>query len=404
MSSILIDKKILLGITGSISAYKAADWVRALKRDGAHVQVIMTESGARFVTPLTFAALTGNRVWGDMFAQRSAEEIPHIALARDCDLLLIAPATAQTIARLAHGAADDLLSTVTLATEAKVLVCPAMNSRMFLHPATQENLARIKRYGYTVVEPDAGMMACGDEGPGRLPEWERVRHAVLAAFAEQDLEGLSVLVTAGPTHEPLDPVRFLTNRSSGKMGFALAAAARQRGASVTLISGPVAISPPPGVQCIQVTTAGEMYDAVLKNYSSAQVVVKAAAVSDYRPATVSEHKLKKGEDAFSLPLVANRDILKELGRRKETGQEFPLLVGFAAESRDHAREGLRKLREKNLDLIAVNDIAGSETGFAVDTNKVTLIDRSGTEQELPLLTKEETANRIWNTVVKMLAA
>lgn len=398
--SLLTDKKILLGITGSIAAYKVADWVRALRREGCQVTVVMTESACRFISPLTMAALSGNPVHTDMFSAVAPETIPHINLAKEHDLLLIAPASAQTIARLAHGLADNLLATIALASSSPILVCPAMNSVMFQHSATQANLTAIKSYGYQVIEPDCGKMACGDEGPGRLTEWENVRQAILTAFAPQDLANEQVLITAGPTRESFDPVRFLSNPSTGKMGYALAATARQRGATVTLISGPTALAAPPGVKCIQVTSAVEMHAEVMSCLDTATIVVKAAAVSDYRPAASEPHKVKKGQAALYLELVANPDILKELGERT---RKSPLLVGFAAESRDHLKEGARKLKEKNLDLIVVNDIGGTETGFAADTNRVTLLDRNGAQEELPLLSKEETAHRIWDAVGRLIS-
>ena len=399
--SLLTDKKILLGITGSIAAYKVADWVRALRREGCRVTVVMTDAACRFISPLTMAALSGNPVHTSMFAAEAPEKIPHISLAREHDLLVIAPASAQTIARLAHGLADNLLATIALASSGPVLVCPAMNSAMFQHPATQANLATIRSYGYQVIEPDCGKMACGEEGPGRLTAWENVRQAILTAFAPQDLAGEQVLITAGPTREPFDPVRFLSNPSTGKMGYALAAAAKQRGATVTLISGPASLSAPPGVRCIQVTSALEMRTHVLACLDAATIVVKAAAVSDFRPAETADHKIKKGQSELSLQLVANPDILKELGERKENSTKFPLLVGFAAESRDHLKEGARKLKEKNLDLIVINDIGGTETGFGVGTNRVTLLDRNGAQEEVPLLSKEEVAHRIWDAVARL---
>lgn len=402
--SLLTDKKILFGITGSIAAYKVADWVRALRREGCRVTVVMTESACRFISPLTMAALSGNPVHTDMFSAIAPETIQHITLAKEHDLLLIAPASAQTIARLAHGLADNLLATIALATSGPVLVCPAMNSVMFQHPATQANIAAIRSHGYQIIKPDCGKMACGDEGPGRLTEWENVRQAILTAFAPQDLANEQVLITAGPTREPFDPVRFLSNPSTGKMGYALAATARQRGATVTLISGPASLNVPPGVRCIQVTTAAEMQAQVMASLETTTIVVKAAAVSDYRPAEPQAHKVKKGKAALSLPLIANPDILKELGERKRDSAKFPVLIGFAAESRDHLKEGARKLQEKNLDLIVVNDISGTETGFAADTNRVTLLDRNGAQEEVPLLSKEEAAHRIWDAVTRLLEA
>jgi phosphopantothenoylcysteine decarboxylase/phosphopantothenate--cysteine ligase len=278
-----------------------------------------------------------------------------------------------------------------------------MNSVMLQHPATQANLAAIRSYGYTVLEPDCGTMACGEEGPGRLTEWANARQAILTIFSPQSLAGEQVLITAGPTREPLDPARFLSNPSTGKMGYALAATARQRGAAVTLISGPTALAAPPGVRCIQITSAAEMQTEVMACFGAATIVVKAAAVSDYRPAETQPHKVKKGQAALSLQLVANLDILKELGERRRNSPKSPLLVGFAAESRDHLEEGARKLKEKNVDLIVVNDIGGTETGFGSDTNRVTLLDRNGTQEDLPLLSKEETAHRIWDAVARLLA-
>ena len=402
MSSPLADKHIVLGITGSIAAYKVADWVRALRRDGAKVTVIISKGGVRFVTPLTFAALSGNHVYSDMFDMTEAENIPHIELAQQCDLLLVAPASAGTIARMAQGLADDLLSTVALATEAPVMLCPAMNSKMFLHPATQANIARLEEYGYKIINPEVGSMACGDEGPGRLPEWHVARNAILSTFVPQDLAGRTVVISAGPTWEPLDPVRFLSNRSSGKMGYAMAAAASQRGASVTLISGPTALPAPPDVTTIQITTAQEMYDEILNRYEGTDVVVKAAAVSDFRPDEQAAQKLKKSTaKANTLTLHANPDILHTLGERKGKCH-YPLLVGFAAESENHIEEGRRKLREKNLDLMVVNDITGTDCGFGVDTNRVTLLDYNDSTEEFPLLSKEETAHRIWDRAVRLL--
>jgi phosphopantothenoylcysteine decarboxylase/phosphopantothenate--cysteine ligase len=401
--SLLTDKKILLGITGSIAAYKVADWVRALRREGCRVTVVMTESACRFISPLTMAALSGNPVHTGMFAAEAPETIPHINLAREHDLLVIAPASAQTIARLAHGLADNLLATVALASSGPILVCPAMNSVMLRHPATQANLAALKSYGYGILEPDCGFMACGEEGPGRLTEWETARQAILTVFAPQNLADEQVLITAGPTREAFDPVRFLSNPSTGKMGYALAATARQRGATVTLISGPTDLAAPPGVRCLQVTSAAQMQAEVMACLPAATIVVKAAAVSDYRPAESRPHKVKKGQAALSLELVANPDILKELGERRQQSPNFPLLVGFAAESRDHLQEGARKLKEKNLDLIVVNDIGGAETGFGADTNRVTILDRNGTQEDLPLLSKEETAHRIWEAVGRVMA-
>jgi phosphopantothenoylcysteine decarboxylase/phosphopantothenate--cysteine ligase len=401
MSSILAGKKILFGISGSIAVYKAAEWVRELTNSGAEVTVVMTEAATRFVSGLTFAALSGRRVYTGMFEPDAGEEMTHIILARECDLFIIAPATAQSIAKLANGFADDLLSTLVLASKAKVLVFPAMNSNMFCNAATQTNLVRLQEYGYGVIAPEVGKLACGDEGIGRLIDWETAREKIISAFAIQDLQDQTVLITAGPTWESFDPARHLSNRASGKMGYSLARSAKRRGASVILVSGPGAIDPPPQVEMVNITSAQQMHDAVLEHYSRADIVVMAAAVSDYRPRKSMEQKMKKGGKAIDLELVLNPDILKKLGKKKEKAKR-PLLVGFAAESNDHIEEGRRKLEEKNLDLIVINDITGKDTGFGTDTNQISLIARDYQLEKLPLLTKEECADMIWDKVVKLL--
>lgn len=391
-------KRILVGVTGSIAACKAAAWVHALVKEEAEVTVVMTRAATRFVSALTFAALSGNRVHVDMFAHDPGHVMAHIALGRDADLLLIAPATANTLARLAHGLADDLLATAVLAASGKpVLLCPAMNSGMYSHQATQDNLNRLRALGYILIEPDCGRLACGDEGPGRLPEWERVREEVLHALTVQDLAGRHVLITAGPTREPLDPARYLSNRSSGKMGYALARTAWRRGALVTLVTGPVALAPPPGVEVIRVETAAEMHDAVMGMREQATIIVKAAAVADFRPARRETLKIKKNQASLSLELAANADILAGLGRIRQEGQ---VLVGFAAESGNLEEEGRRKLLEKNLDLVVVNDITRPDAGFDVETNQVLLVDREGC-RSLPLLSKELTADAIWDHVLSL---
>jgi len=392
-------KRITVGVTGSIAAFKVAGWVSALVKEEAQVTVIMTDSACRFVTPLTFAALSGERVYTNLFAKEDAETIPHIYLARETDLVVIAPATAQTIARLAHGMADDLLACTVLATQAKVLVFPAMNTQMYRHPAVQENIAKLKDLGYQVIEPESGRMACKEEGEGRLPEWELAREALLQNLATQDLAGEKILVTAGPTREPLDPARFLSNRSSGKMGYSLARTARRRGADVTLISGPTTLTVPPGVSCVRVESASEMAEAVLSRCRLASVIVKAAAVCDFRPVASFAEKVKKEQASLQLSLEQTQDILKELGAIKE--EAGFLLVGFAAESKEHAVEGKKKLMKKNLDLIAINDIQSAHTGFEADSNQVSLLDKNGINH-LPLVSKEQTADFIWDNVVKML--
>jgi phosphopantothenoylcysteine decarboxylase/phosphopantothenate--cysteine ligase len=401
MKSLLADKKILFGISGSIAVYKAAEWVRELAKTGADVTVVMTDAATRFVSSLTFATLSGNRVYTGMFEPDAGENVTHINLARECDLFIIAPATAQTIAKLANGFADNLLSSLALASRAKMLVFPAMNSKMYSHAATQTNLARLKEYEYSIIEPEEGILACGDEGVGRLVEWGVARETILSAFAPQDLQRQTVIITAGPTCEPFDPARHMSNRSSGKMGFALARSAKRRGAKVILISGPTSLEAPSGVEMVNVTSAVQMHDAVMENYNNADIVVMSAAVSDYRPEKTMAQKIKKGSDSIGLEMVPNPDILKELGKRKDKTKR-PLLVGFAAESSDHLEEGKRKLKEKNLDLIVINDIIGSDTGFGSDTNQVNLIDRDYQLEKLPLLSKDECAFIIWDKIVKLL--
>ncbi len=393
-------KRILLGVSGSIAAYKAAEWTRELVKEEALVQVILTEAAERFVPALTFAALAGTSVHRDMFADDPEGMMAHINLSREADALLIAPATAQTIARLAAGMADNLLSAVVLAARIPVLICPAMNSAMFNHPATQDNIRRLRQFGYRVLQPGCGGLACGEVGDGRLPDWDEAREALLSLFAPTDLRGIKVLITAGPTREAIDPARYLSNRSSGKMGFALARTAMRRGASVTLVAGPVALADPPGMEVLRVESAKEMAECVFARSAQCRVIVKAAAVADFAVEEAAEHKIKKTGTGLQLDLVKNIDILAELGSRKGPRQ---ILVGFAAESREHLQEGTRKLQEKNLDLIVINDILGAHSGFDVDTNQVTLLDQNGS-QEIPLLSKEDTADRIWDAVCALLSS
>ena len=394
-------KTIVVGVTGSIAAFKVAGWVSSMAKDEATVRVIMTPSATRFVAPLTFAALSGEKVCSDMFASDEGPEISHIERGKDADLILIAPATAHTIARMAQGLADDLVSATVLAARAQIIVCPAMNSQMYAHPATQANIARLKELNYQVIDPACGMMACKDEGQGRLPEWEQVREILLRALSSGDLQNQRVLITAGPTREPLDPARYISNRSSGKMGYALARTAYRRGADVTLISGPTALPCPEGVRRFLVQTAEEMRSAVLEHFPAATVILKAAAVADFRPETTSADKVKKEQASLSLGLTANPDILQELGEKKNAARQ--LLVGFAAESSNLLSEGKRKLQKKNLDLIAVNNINREDTGFEVDTNQITLIDHENVI-ELPLTSKERTADLILDHVLTLLRA
>lgn len=396
MSNSFAGKRIVFGVTGSIAAFKVAGWVSALAKEEALVDVVMTEAAAKFVAPLTFASLSGRPVFEDMFSAEQKGGISHIGLSREADCILIAPATAKSIAHLAYGLADDLLSTTVLAARIPVIICPAMNVQMYEHPATVNNLKILREFGYHIIEPDSGLMACGEEGSGRLPEWEQVAEYVLRQILSQDLAGQQVLVTAGPTREPYDPVRFISNRSSGKMGFALARTAFRRGAEVTLISGPTAQQPPAGVECVNITTALEMHQAVMERYEDKSIIIKAAAVSDFRCATQSDEKIKKNRSSLVMELEQNPDILKELGRLCDHNRQ--LLIGFAAESSNIEEEGRKKLLDKKLDLIAVNDISSASAGFEVDNNQITLIDSF---QVVKLLhtSKLQTADLIWDHVV-----
>lgn len=394
-------KKILLAVTGSIALYKSAEWLRNLQKAGADITVLMTTSAKKFVTPLTFEALSGNRVFSDMFDDKHPETIPHIALGQGYDLILVAPATAQTISRLANGMADDLLSAVILAADCPIMLCPAMNSKMYIHPATQINIEKLTTFGYEIIKPDSGEMACGDIGPGRLPEWHIVYDRILHQFSSKDLLGQIVLISAGPTEEPLDPVRFISNRSTGKMGYALAWAAKLRGAEVILISGPTTLTPPSGITTFNVRTAMEMAQEFDKQFKKATIIIKAAAVSDFRPSKYYPDKIKKDTITHLLELTANPDILKSLGAKIKKNGSGPILVGFAAESSHHLEEGLRKLLEKHLDMIVINDIISKNSGFAADTNQVTIITKDRDKQVLPLLSKNETATAILDNIMEL---
>lgn len=396
----LTGRRVLLGVTGSIAAYKAVEVLRLLVQRGADVRVTMTAAAERFVAPLTFATLSRQPVLTDLFSLDYGREIGHVAAPGRAHLLLVAPATAHTLAKFAHGTADDLLTNIYLAATCPVLVAPAMDADMYRHPAVQENLAVLRRRGVHMVGPATGELASGIVGPGRLSEPQEILAAAEALLlARQDLAGRVVLVTAGPTQEPLDPVRFLSNRSSGRMGFAVAEAARDRGARVIVVAGPTEVPPPAGVEVLRVRTTAEMRDAVLARFAEAAAVVKAAAVADYRPARPRGQKIKKQEAALALELEPTPDILGELGRRKTT----QVLVGFAAETEDVVANARDKLAKKNLDLIAANDVSAPGSGFGADTNRVTLIDRAGAAEALPLLTKRQVADRILDRVVALLA-
>ncbi|MEJ5328970.1 MAG: bifunctional phosphopantothenoylcysteine decarboxylase/phosphopantothenate--cysteine ligase CoaBC [Desulfobaccales bacterium] len=382
-------KRILLGVSGGIACYKAVELARRLVTGGAQVKVVMTRGAQEFVTPLTFAAVTGQTVGTHLFGQ-GIHPLEHIWLGQQVDLLILAPATANLIGKVAAGLGDDLLTTILLAATRPVLLCPAMNCEMYANPVVQENLARLEQRGMTVLRPAAGPLACGAVGYGRLPEVEDILAAAARLVSPQDLAGRRILVTAGPTHEDLDPVRFLTNRSSGKMGYAVAKAAWRRGAEVTLVSGPTALPAPHGVEMVRVRSALEMLTVLKERFPEADALIMAAAVSDYRPESLASKKLKRGPQAQELRLVQNPDLLKELAPLK-TRQ---VLIGFAAETGDLLAEARRKLEAKNLDLIVANEVNRPDSGFAVDTNEVTLIPREGEPMALPLLSKDEVAERL----------
>ena len=399
--------KILLGIGGGIAAYKAAELARLLMQQGHQVQAVMTRAAQEFVRPLTFAALTGRKTLTDLFAIESA--IEHISVAQESELLVIAPATADLMAKLAHGLADDFLSTLYLAFTGPVVIAPAMNVNMWQHPATQANLQILRQRGHRIVEPGSGYLACGMTGPGRLADPEAIAAAIAVAIADtvrpeshqsRDLEGEVVLITAGPTQEPLDPVRFLSNRSSGKMGYALAEAARARGARVILISGPVNLAPPAGVETISVRTAAEMRDQVFANLADAGIVIKAAAVADFRLTKVPDQKVKKTAARMSLELDPTPDILAELGRKK--GDR--LLIGFAAETQNLVPEARRKLESKNCDMVVANLVGGQDMGFESEENEVTLVLRTGETVPLTRAPKRQVADRIFDRILKLRLA
>lgn len=390
-------KRIILGVTGGIAAYKAAELARLLVRNGAETKVAMTKNAAKFVTPLTFEALTGNRVVREQFDPLN-DPMDHISWGQEADLIIVAPATADFIAKMALGIADDFLSTMVIAATAPILVCPAMNDRMLMHPAVQENLQVLRERGIAVMDPGTGDLACGASGPGRLPEPEDILDRALAVLAPKDLEGRTILVTAGPTIESMDPVRFISNRSSGKMGYALARIASRRGASVVLVSGPTGLKPPSGVTFVDVLSAEDMRAAVLARWTECDAVIKAAAVADYRPRETSGRKVKKGPEGRVLDLVCNPDILAELGRDREDGA--CVLVGFAAETESLLENAQEKLQRKNVDIIVANDVSRPDAGFDADTNLVNILHRDGRVEALPMMTKDEVADRILDRIAE----
>ncbi len=386
-------KTVVLGITGGIAAYKACELISRLKKKSVEVYPVMTESATRFITPLTLRTLCARPVAVDLFSQDAPFDVEHIALARRADVLAVVPATANVIGKVANGIADDLLTTTIMATRAPVLFAPAMNTAMYENPAVQENIEKLRKRGFLLVEPESGILACGEEGAGRLAELDAIEAAIgRLLFPIKDFEGISVLITAGPTREYIDPVRYITNRSSGRMGYALAAAAAQRGARVVLVTGPVNIPVPAGVRAVPVETANEMYAAALEHFDGCDIAIKAAAPADYAPEERSEHKIKKGggDERRTLSLRPNPDIAAELGRRKG-GR---VLIGFAAETEELERNALKKLAAKNLDMIVANDVLRKGAGFEGPTNIVTMLTADGAQEETGLLPKEAVAHRI----------
>ncbi len=399
-ASKLKGREIILGVTGGIAAYKAVELLREMVKRGANVHVVMTENAMRFVTPLTFQTLSGHPVLYEMFRLLEGSRIGHIAMSDRAELMVIAPATANILGKIANGIADDLLTTMVMAMDVPVLFAPSMNVKMWQSPVVQNNVAKLKSYGYHFVEPAEGDLACGSTGKGRLAEIPEIVEKIEDLFTPKDFKGRKVLVTAGPTLEPIDPVRYITNPSSGKMGFSLAKMARRRGADVLLITGPTDLTlPRHDIPVIRVTTAREMYEAVMDNFEAYEVIIKAAAVADFRPKDLCPSKIKKGDfETLMLELERNPDILAELGQRK--GER--ILVGFAAETDQLLENALEKLHKKNLDLIVANDVTQPGAGFRYDTNQVKIIDRSGRIRSLPLMSKDLIADIILNEVLRIL--
>ncbi len=393
-------KTVLLGVTGSIAAYKIASLASALKKRHADVHVLMTENATNFINPITFETLTGNKCLVDTFDRNFQFQVEHISIAKKADLVMIAPASANVIGKLAHGIADDMLTTTIMACKCKKFISPAMNTNMFENPVVQDNLKILEHYGYEVIAPASGYLACGDTGAGKMPEPETLlAYIEREIVCEKDLKGKKILVTAGPTQEAIDPVRYITNHSSGKMGYAIAKTAMLRGADVTLVSGCTAIEPPMFVNLVPVVTAKDMYEAVTSISNEQDIIIKAAAVADYRPANVSDEKVKKREGQMSIELERTDDILKYLGEHKPTGQ---FLCGFSMETQNVIENSRAKLVKKNLDMVAANNVKVEGAGFQGDTNVLTLITREE-EISLPLMTKEGAAGRLLDKILVMTA-
>ncbi len=392
----LKEKTILLGVTGGIAAYKSASLASRLVKAGAEVRVIMTEHATNFINPITFETLTGHKCITDTFDRNFEFQVEHVSLAKKADVIMVAPATANIIAKLAHGLADDMLTTTILASHALKLIAPAMNTGMYENPVTQDNLALLKKYGMKVIEPAAGHLACGDEGKGKMPEPEILYEHILRSCAcKQDMKGLKVLVTAGPTQEAVDPVRFLTNHSSGRMGYSIAKACMLRGADVTLVTGRTALTPPLFVDVVPVVSAKDMYDAVISRSNEMDIIIKAAAVADYRPVHVAEEKVKKSDGSFSLELERTDDILKYLGEHKKPGQ---FLCGFSMETENMLENSRKKLEKKHLDMIAANNLKVPGAGFETTTNIITIITPDSVK-ELELMSKDDAASCLLDEIL-----
>lgn len=394
----LKDKNILVGITGGIAAYKTAEVVSNLKKNSANINVIMTQAATKFVSPLTFQTLSQNFVCVDMFGRPNTWEVEHISLATKADLVLIAPATANIIGKIANGIADDMLTTTIMATEKKVIFAPAMNNNMYANPIVKYNIQRLKNLGYEFISPGEGRLACGTYGEGRMAEPKEILEYIYDCFSKKDLEKKNVIITAGPTIEPLDPVRYMTNFSSGKMGYALAREAKNRGANVTLISGPTNLDPPLGVKFIRVNTTREMLKSIENEFNDCDVLIKAAAPLDYRPEVVSDKKIKKDNDILELRFVKNPDIAKYFGSIKKD----QIIVGFAAETDNIVENAKGKLKRKNFDFIVVNDISKEGAGFRTDTNIVSIIDNKENINRYPIMTKEELSKIILDKVLELM--
>jgi len=394
----LKNKKIVLGITGGIAAYKAAELTRALVKEGAQVKIIMTKSAVEFVTPLTLQTLSQNQVYTDMFVPTDQYDMAHIALAEFADVFVIAPATANIIGKIASGIGDDLLSTTIMAEAKPTLICPAMNDKMLSNPIVLENINKLRKFGYVVMDSAEGELACNTTGKGRLPDTLEIVEEIKTLLTPKDFNGVKILITAGPTEEPLDPVRFITNLSSGKMGYALALASHRRGAEVTLITGPATLPLPPVKTIIKVRTAKQMHKAVMDNYKKVKIIIKAAAVADYCPKVMAVEKIKKDKKTLSLELERNPDIIAQIGKNKGNR----VLIGFAMETQNLLANAAEKLKEKNMDLIVANDLKEEGAGFRTDTNIITIIDQTGKSESFGKMTKIEAAGEILNRVKKII--